>query len=52
MAGGITGAGLVYWGINYDKVGKLNRKLDELCYKKYGKSHKDSWNDISNDEGY
>lgn len=52
MAGGIIGAGLVYWGINYDKVSKLNRKLDELCYKKYGKSHKESWNDISNDEGY
>ncbi|MBG5983669.1 hypothetical protein I5F07_02150 [Proteus vulgaris] len=52
MAGGIIGAGLVYWGVNYDKVSKLNRKLDDLCYKKYGKPHKDSWNDISNDEGY
>lgn len=52
LVGGISGAGLVYWGINYDKVSKLNRKLDELCYRKYNKSHKDSWNDIVDDEGY
>lgn len=52
LVGGIAGAGLVYWGINYDKVSKLNRKLDELCYRKYNKSHKDSWNDIVDDEGY
>lgn len=52
LVGGIAGAGLVYWGINYDKVSKLNRKLDELCYRKYNKSHKDSWNDIVDDERY
>ncbi|WP_159241513.1 hypothetical protein [Proteus mirabilis] len=52
LAGGIAGGGLVYWGMNYDKVSKLKRKLDELCYKKYNKPHKDSWNDIADDEGY
>ncbi|WGL96491.1 hypothetical protein [Arsenophonus nasoniae] len=52
LAGAIAGGGLVYWGVNYDKVGKLNRKLDDLCYRKYGKSYKDAYKDIAEDEGY
>lgn len=51
LAGAVSGGGLVYWGTNYSKASDLSRKLDNLCYKKYGKSHKDSYNEILDDEG-
>ncbi|WP_196723572.1 hypothetical protein [Providencia rettgeri] len=51
LAGIIIGGGVVFWGINHDKVSNIKRELDNICYKKYGKNHKYSWNDIMDDEG-
>ncbi|MBS9541243.1 hypothetical protein AB7160_13885 [Morganella morganii] len=52
LSGAVSGGGLVFWGMNYSKASDLGKKLDSLCYKKYGKSYKDSYKDIIEDEGH
>lgn len=49
LSGIIIGGGLVFCGVCYDKYGKVRRKMDEMCYLKYGKSHQQAYMDIRDD---
>ncbi|WP_431222738.1 hypothetical protein ACQ86O_21195 [Serratia sp. L9] len=49
MAGIIVGGGVVFWAMCHDKATKTMRRMDEVCYLKYGKSHEQSYTDIRED---
>lgn len=49
LSGMLVGGGFVFWCFCHDKTKKVRRKMDEICYLKYGKSHHQAYIDIRED---